>query len=51
MSAAIFCVPDETIILLHGFIKKTRDTPEQELELARKWKRNYEQAQKSPPRK
>jgi phage-related protein len=51
IARTLFFVHDETIILLHGFIKKTRATPEQELELARKRKRNYEQAQKSPPRK
>ncbi|MEK7675214.1 MAG: type II toxin-antitoxin system RelE/ParE family toxin [Verrucomicrobiota bacterium] len=28
---------------LHGFIKKTRQTPAQELDLARRRKRQYEQ--------
>lgn len=51
IARTIFFVHNETIILLHGFIKKTRSTPDQELDLARKRKRNYEQAQKSPPRK
>lgn len=51
IARTIFFVHHETIILLHGFIKKTRATPDQELDMARKRKRNYEQAQKSPPRK
>jgi phage-related protein len=51
IARTIFFVHDETIILIHGFIKKTRATPEQELDLTRKRKRNYEQAQVSPPRK
>ena len=36
ISRVFFCVESETIILLHGFIKKTQQTPEKELELARK---------------
>ena len=51
IARTIFFVHHETIILLHDFIKKTRTTPDQELDLARKRKSNYEQAQKSPPRK
>jgi phage-related protein len=31
----IFTVKDETIILLHGFIKKSRKTPRQEMNIAR----------------
>ena len=50
IARTIFCVEDETIILLHGFIKKTRATPNQELTLARKRKHDYEHAQKHPPR-
>ena len=45
IARTVFCVADETIILLHGFIKKTRTTPELELTLARKRKHDYEQAQ------
>ena len=50
IARTIFCVEDETIILLHGFIKKTRATPDQELTLARKRKHDYEHAKKHPPR-
>lgn len=51
IARTLFFTHDETIILLHGFIKKTRATPEQELNLAHKRKRDYEQQQKHPPRK
>lgn len=30
----IFCVEGRTMVLLHGFIKKTRKTPKRELDLA-----------------
>jgi phage-related protein len=30
----IFCVEDRKMVLLHGFIKKTRKTPRYELDLA-----------------
>ena len=50
IARTLFFTHDETIILLHGFIKKTRATPEQELNLAHKRKRDYEHQQKHPPR-
>jgi phage-related protein len=51
IARTLFFVNNETIILLHGFTKKTRATPARELDLAHKRKRDYENAQKSPPRK
>ena len=51
IARTIFFSYDETLILLHGFIKKTRATPEQELTLARQRKRDYEYHEKHPPRK
>lgn len=36
IARVIFCVEDSTVILLHGFIKKTRKTPQDALDLARK---------------
>ena len=30
----MFCVNDETIIVLHGFIKKTQKTPDSEMKVA-----------------
>lgn len=38
----IFCVYDERLVVLHGFIKKTQKTPPNELETA--WKRKQELA-------
>jgi len=35
----IFCMSDGRMILLHGFIKKTQKTPQQDMELALKRKR------------
>jgi phage-related protein len=32
----IFCVSNSSMVLLHGFIKKTQKTPQQELDLALK---------------
>lgn len=37
----IFFMDNKTMVLVHGFIKKTTKTPKQELELARKRKRLY----------
>lgn len=36
IARVLFCVEDETVILLHGFIKKAQKTPANELELAQK---------------
>ena len=36
----IFCTTEENLILLHGFIKKTQKTPNKELDIALKRKRN-----------
>jgi phage-related protein/predicted XRE-type DNA-binding protein len=36
------CFADERIVALHGFIKKTQKTPDTELRLARKRKREFE---------
>lgn len=35
IARVLFCVEDGRMILLHGFIKKTRATPKAELEVAR----------------
>ncbi len=42
ISRVIFCVEDQTMILLHGFIKKTQKTPKHELDLATKRKKQLE---------
>lgn len=38
----IFFMDDDTMILVHGFMKKTWKTPKKELNLARDRKRQYE---------
>jgi phage-related protein len=43
IARTLFTVARSEIVVLHGFIKKTRKTPAQELELARWRKRIYEQ--------
>jgi phage-related protein len=42
IARTIFFVRDGTIILLNGFVKKTRSTPKAELELAHKRKNEIE---------
>ncbi len=42
IARTIFFVQDGTIILLHGFVKKTRATPDQELDLAKRRKREVQ---------
>lgn len=42
IARVMFCVSQETIILLHGFIKKTRKTPILDLALAKTRKRTLE---------
>lgn len=38
----LFCVQDGTMVLLHGFQKKTQKTPKADMDLARKRLRNEE---------
>jgi phage-related protein len=42
ISRVLFCVVKERILVLHGFIKKTQKTPDEELALARKRKKEFE---------
>ena len=44
LARTLFFVGRGEIVVLHGFIKKTRKTPAQELDLARRRKRIYEQS-------
>ena len=46
ISRVLFFMADSSIILAHGFIKKTRKTPKREFDLARKRKRLYELSEK-----
>jgi phage-related protein len=41
IARTLFAVVDQEIVLLHGFIKKQRRTPPDELELAKKRKKQY----------
>lgn len=38
----LFCFQDDEMVLLHGFIKKSRTTPKSDLELARKRQKEVE---------
>jgi phage-related protein len=39
----LICLYQERLVALHGFIKKTRTTPQDDLTLARKRKKELEQ--------
>lgn len=41
IARTLFAMVDQEIVLLHGFIKKQQRTPADELELAKKRKRQY----------
>ena len=36
LARVFFCAHEDSIVLLHGFIKKTQKTPDKELDLAEK---------------
>lgn len=44
IARVIFSIVEERMVLLHGFIKKTRKTPKSDLDLARERKKRWEQA-------
>jgi phage-related protein len=39
IARVVFCIEQDCMVLLHGFIKKTRQTPQHDIELALKRKR------------
>jgi phage-related protein len=41
IARTLFAVVDEEIVLLHGFIKKQQKTPQDELDLTKKRKKQY----------
>ena len=43
IARVMFCIADGEMILLHGFEKKTQKTPQQDIDLARKRKREIEE--------
>lgn len=44
IARVLVCVAGGELVALHGFIKKTRTTPKNDLELARKRKQDYERS-------
>ncbi len=42
IARVIFCVEKDSMVLLHGFMKKTQKTPQQEIDLALKRKKGTE---------
>jgi phage-related protein len=46
IARVIFAICDEEMVILHGFIKKTQKTPDQEIDLALTRKRQYERPSK-----
>jgi len=46
IARVLFCITDDTMWLLHGFIKKQQKTPAQDLTLARKRMREIHQVLK-----
>jgi phage-related protein len=42
IARVLFCLVHDRIVVLHGFIKKTQKTPDEELTLARKRKKEFE---------
>jgi phage-related protein len=50
IARVLFCVEDDTMWLLHGFIKKRQKTPTQDMELARRRMREVLRALRSSRR-
>jgi phage-related protein len=44
IARVLFCMENDCMVLLHGFIKKSPKTPQQDLDLARRRKRQMEVA-------
>lgn len=42
ISRVLFCISEGYMVLLHGFIKKSRTTPSQDLDIARRRRRQLE---------
>ncbi len=42
IARVLFCFANNNMVLLHGFIKKSQKTPKQDLDLAKKRKREVE---------
>lgn len=42
IARVLFCIYERRLVLLHGFVKKTQKTPDAELDLAMKRKKEIE---------
>lgn len=42
IARVLFCIHDGKMVLLHGFVKKTQKTPDEEMDKARKRKKEIE---------
>jgi len=42
IARVIFCIMRERMVLLHGFLKKTQQTPDEDLALARRRMKEFE---------
>jgi phage-related protein len=42
IARTLFCIGEDRILVLHGFIKKTQKTPDADLALARRRKKEFE---------
>ena len=42
IARVLFCLDESSVVLLHGFIKKSQKTPKPDIEIARKRKRHRE---------
>jgi phage-related protein len=43
IARVIFCIYEENMVLLHGFVKKSQKTPTQDLQLAKRRQRTLVQ--------
>jgi phage-related protein len=43
IARVFFCIDDSKMVLLHGFIKKSQETPKQDLDIALKRKKQLEE--------
>ena len=43
IARVLFCIAEGRMVLLHGFVKKTQKTPDEDLALARRRMREIEQ--------
>jgi len=47
IARVIFCIEPDCMVLLHGFMKKTQQTPQREIDLAMQRKKESEREKKN----